>query len=662
MSAARVFKFNEPGSRVLREFNEKLARDRLIAQRGRANMGRAWFDGVTGINNGGFAGAGINRLTSTLAQWSGSINADLDGNISILRARARQLCQNNEFGRRFLGLLAGNVIGKTGPTLQLRALDPKGQLDTAANSVIETAYAQWTRRCDVRGLLSLAQIQQISIKGAARDGEALIRLVRGREQPNGLGLQLLEADRLDDQLNRTLTSGNIIRQGVECDSLLRPVAYWIKSSHPGDTMANHIHGAGTDRVPADQILHIYLPERAEQVRGYTWFHAVLLRMQMLHAYQEAAVVAARVGAAKMGVFTRKDGANGALAQMAEGTGPTGIPQLSAEAGEFFELPEGYSLESWDPEYPHANFDSFLKACFGGVATGLDVATHNLTGDMTQVNYSSARIAELSERDHWELLQEWWINTVSQVIFRNWLESALIRGEIRFPQSGKALPADKLQKFTEAARFQGRRWQWVDPVKDIEAAEREVALGIRSRTEIAASRGREFEDVVAELQQENATLTAAGLPTTVGKPAAGAPAAEPEDGAADGAKDDTEDGKKPTADKTLMLALAQRLMQPEQQPVINIDARSTHHNAAPEINLEAHMPAAEPPKVEVHNEVRSEAPIINVNPTPVEIQNNVDVTAVSGEVKLELPARKTVSDLEYSAGGDIKRVTQLETDA
>ena len=608
---AALNKTTDTGSRILREFMEKRAIERAIAQRGQSNMRRNWWDGVSGISNAGFAGAGINRLTASLANWSSGINADLDGNISILRARARQLCQNNEFGRRFLSLVAGNVIGKVGPTLQVRALDPKGKLDTAANSVIESAYSQWRERCDVRGLLSLAQIEQLSIKGAARDGEALIRFIRNRDLPGGLGLQLLEADRLDDQLNRTLDNGNTIRMGVEVNSLLRPVAYWIKTTHPGDTLINRVAGAGTERVPADQILHIYLPERAEQVRGYTWMHAVILRMAMLHAYEEAAVVAARVGAAKMGVFTRKEGAGASIGnQIADGTSATGIPQISAEAGEFFELPEGYELQSWNPEYPHANFDSFLKACFGGVATGLNVATHNLTGDMTQVNYSSARIAELSERDAWELLQEWWINSVSRRIYNAWLESALLRGDIRFPESGKALPVEKLQKFLDAARFQGRRWQWVDPLKDIEAAEREIALNIRSRTEVAASRGRDFEDVIAELQQENDALSAAGLPTTVGKTAAPAPAETP-----------------PAEPRELHV----------HSNVTVAEGAIQHKGGDTTINV---------PEREVTLEATVEAPTVNIAPTEVKVSNPVNVQA--------FPTSST-EHIERDADNEITRI-------
>ena len=39
----------------------------------------------------GFAGAAISRLTSSMANWSGSVNMDLDASLVILRARARAL-------------------------------------------------------------------------------------------------------------------------------------------------------------------------------------------------------------------------------------------------------------------------------------------------------------------------------------------------------------------------------------------------------------------------------------------------------------------------------------------------------------------------------------------------------------------------------------------
>ena len=124
--------------------------------------------------------------------------------------------------------------------------------------------------------------------------------------------------------------------------------------------------------------------------------------------------------------------------------------------------------------------------------------------------ADARTVELAEREIWKELQEWWIAAVMLPIYREWLASALLRGEVTFAESGKALPADKYDKFATAARFQARRWDWVDPLKDAQASRELIAEGLASRTEIAASKGREFEDIVDELAQEKALLEAAWL--------------------------------------------------------------------------------------------------------------------------------------------------------
>lgn len=524
----------ETGSRVLREWNEQRALQRAVAVRSRNDLKR------------NFSGAEVGRLTASMQSWSGSLNADLDSSLVILRARARTLCANADIARRFLSLVGSNVVGAKGPTLQVRAKlgTPGAGFDKAANDAVEIHWARWQRTADLTGKMSLPHLFRVLVKAVARDGEALVRFVRSRSRPYGLALQVLEADRLDERVNQTLSNGNRIRQGVEYANGA-PVAYYLRTEHPGENY--NAGGQKTERVAAVDILHGFVAERGEQVRGYTWLHAVIRRLAMLDAYEEAAVVAARVGAAKMGLFTRtEDAAADALKTTADGKDADGTLQMSAEAGEFIEMPPGYSLESWNPEYPHQNFETFLNACLRGVAAGVDIAAHNLTGNMTDVNYSSARIAEMTEREIWITLQDWFIDAFVLPIYREWLNSALLLSQITFEQSGKALPIDKFAKFADASRFQGKRWEWVDPLKDGQANELLIRNALASRSEIAASKGRDFEDIVDELAQENAMLKAAGLPTEPPKPGAagaapandGAPAG---DGAAKGTGNDNQNG-------------------------------------------------------------------------------------------------------------------------
>jgi lambda family phage portal protein len=496
---ATIFRFEEKGSRILREWNEARRMERRL--QGRASQQ---------LRTAGFAGAAVDRLTASMAQFSGAVNADLDAGLVILRSRARDLAANTEHGRRFLSLVAANVVG-TGPKLQVRARNLNGSLDKAGNDAIEVHWTRWGRSADIGGRMGFAHFLRVLTKSVARDGEALVRVIRNRKLPYGIALQLLEADRLDEAVNGKASNGNQIRQGVEIDSTGRPIAYYVKTSHPGENWQSR--PADAERVSANDIYHVFVQERAEQVRGYTWFHAVLKRVAMLHAFEEAAVVAARVGASKMGVFTRKEEAASTLESVADARTSDGTLQMNAEPGEFVELPAGYELSSWDPEYPHANFESFVKACMRGVAAGLDVATHNLSGDMTEVNYSSARIAELSERDLWTGLQDWLSDHFLVPLYQDWLESALLLGQVTMEKSGKALPSERMQKFMDVSRFQARRWQWVDPLKEVEANIKAIEAGLVSRTEVVAGQGREYEDVIDEIAQEAAYAKLMGVELT-----------------------------------------------------------------------------------------------------------------------------------------------------
>jgi capsid protein len=111
-----------------------------------------------------FAGAAISRLTASFASSSLALNADLDNNLSVLRARGRSLAQNHEYGRRFLTLVANNIVGHCGPRLQVRATQDSNstKLDTTANSLIETHYERWGCVADVRGQAGLAQMLRIA--------------------------------------------------------------------------------------------------------------------------------------------------------------------------------------------------------------------------------------------------------------------------------------------------------------------------------------------------------------------------------------------------------------------------------------------------------------------------------------------------------------------
>lgn len=618
---------------------------------------------------GGYAGGSVGRLTASLATWSGSANSDLDGPLPVLRARARALAGNNEHGKRFLSLVARNVIGRANPQLQVRAYfqaGPKQEptLDKAANDAIEIHYQRWGKTADITGNhKSLPAFWRMVVKGVARDGEALVRLVRDKSLPYGIALQALDVDRLDETINAVrLQNGNSIRHGVEIDSAGRAVAYHIRTVHPGE---NYATGApGVERVPATDMIHLFLQERAEQVRGVTWFHAVIIRGSTIHRFEDAAVVAAEIGASKIATLeasaeaiTGGEVGAGIGDRTSDGTA-AGIPQISTEPGELIDLTNypGVSMNSWNPDYPHQNFESFLKACLRGLAAGLDVAAHNLTGDMGDVNYSSARIAELSERETWMCLQDWIIGNLVERVYSEWLAIAMLRGDIRFESSGKALPVERLDKFLVASSFMGRRWKWVDPAKEMDAHERGVALGVTSRTRIAAEEGIDIEDVIDELERERAMMDDAGIPVDPKAPAAAAP---PPPAA-------------PKSDPALAKAIEALGRAASREPVqapapsVTVHPTMTIHQAP--VTIDNHMPEQAAPQVTIENRMPEQpAPNVEVTVEAVMPEQPAPVVEVKVETPdtiriAEMPARVTTSEVERNMAGEIVRTTQTEADA
>jgi lambda family phage portal protein len=357
----------------------------------------------------------------------------------------------------------------------------------------------------------------------ARDGEMLVR--RWRRGPFAYQLQLLDPALLNEYHNVDLDNGNRIRMGVEVDAFDRPLAYHLTKRDPKDPryVANSFT-ADYVRVDASEVWHLYVPEAVGQYRGVPWMASTLVRQNRLGAYEDAAVAAAEEGAKKLAWIRSPDGD---LSPMADGTssGATGPDEITAGTLatssteiHYGHLPPGYDVTTSDPHYPSDAFGPFIKAVLRGISSGLRVSYHKLANDLEGVNYSSARAGELNERDVWRALQQYLIDEFVSRVYSEWLPSAILSGRLNLPMS-------KLAKF-DAAIWQGRRWEWVDPAKDVAANVDAIANGLTSRGRVIRSMGGDPEEIWGELEAEAKRLQ--GVVAAPGSSAAKTSAPAPSD--------------------------------------------------------------------------------------------------------------------------------------
>lgn len=461
-----------------------------------------------------FSGAQTGRLYSDWLTGATSTDAEIRNSYRLLLDRSRDLERNNDYMRGYLGDCEDNIVGSIREDLRMDCgdyvtrKDPKTkktvtvwQKDEFANRIIETAWIEWCKKgnATVCGKYSWRDVKRLAVRTVPRDGNFIARKIRGAAAKNrfGFAIQLWEIDHLDLRKFQTLQGGGEIRFGVEYDADKRPVAYWLMARHPGDFAGGVGGGYTSSRFSAEEIYHVFVSERAEQSIGIPWIVSAITRLRQLGAFEEAAVIAARLGASKAGFFeTTGEG---------DYEGPTdeeGKVQMQAEPGQFEQLPQGMSFKPWDPAYPNITTGDFRKAMLRGVATSLGTSYVTLGNDLEAVNFSSARVGLADERETWKKHQLFFEESFYEPVFADWLEAAITNGAVN-------LPLSKFYKFNRP-RFKSRRWVYIDPSKEIAANREAIALRIDSRRNIIEQQGGSVEDVFHDIKDDDDLAEAIGI--------------------------------------------------------------------------------------------------------------------------------------------------------
>lgn len=449
---------------------------------------------------------GTGRLESTWTTTPSEIDSFICTHWTKIVARARVIGREGDHGKKFLAMCRDNIAGPTGFTLQPQIVDPDGTPDKAASDAIAEAYAAFSRRENftVTGTMTRAAYERLAVQTFARDGEFFSITRYGADAgPWGIAHQLIDPLQLDPAYCEDLGDGRFIKHGIEFNRLGRPLAYHFWKD---DARANLWGGVSVrverERVPAEQVRHVFIPEFPKQKRGLSLMISALARMRVLQNYEDAALINADISARKLGFF--KD-----LDADPEDVPPEDLP-MDAEAG-VFENIGNREFQQFDPQYPTGEYEPFTRQCIRAMASGLGVSYNNLASDLTSVNFSSIRQGALDEREVWKGYQQQLIDDVCFENFRDWLQVALLSGRIAI--NGKPLRPERLEKYL-ACVFTGRRWGWIDPSSEIAANEKAVALKIKSRSQVMREAGQEPWATWSEINTEEQDMKSLGLDPTV----------------------------------------------------------------------------------------------------------------------------------------------------
>ena len=582
-----------------------------------------------------------------------SANTDHRADAATLRVRARALVQNLPYISRGLESLVANIIG-TG-------ISPRS---LAANAeAIDQLWNDWCRVADADGRLDFNGLQAAAYQAMEQDGEVLVRLRNRRPEdglPVPLQIQLLEIDWLDSSRHGT-NGPNHITNGIEYDPLGRVTAYWLYDQHPGEINAYNRGRSTSYAVSAANIIHLYKPSRPGQGRGITRLAPIIARVRDLQLYEDAELQRKNLET-RLSVVASGDVASMSMTESDSEAAVRATGELGTLAsGGITQVPAGVNLTVVEPKAAPGYVD-YVKYQLHLIAAGMGVTYEMLTGDVREVNFSSARVALLEFRRGAEQTQ--WLTLIPKLldpIWRAFIDAAVLSG--------------KLRTTDYSLDWSTPKWDYVNPEQDVKADLAEISGGLSTISEKLRRRGYKPELVFAELKSDFDRLRKDGTldlllqlqtgqaPQVNPAPAAAARAAEQADthAAFDQIRLDMQQQQNmmgnllAAAERAAVQASAHR--ETPAAPEMHFHAAPVTvfppevHVTAPEttVNVEAVMPA---PNVQIRNEITTPEPVVHLT-TSVQ-PATVEVTAV-------LPARTTDTVIERDARGHIVRSSSTERD-
>lgn len=453
-------------------------------------------------------GKGGRRLAAVPA-YTSSLNTLIQAYGTRAIARSRYLCMNNGYAKKARETWVSAIAGTGIKPSKLKS-------EPEAKEALQELWLDWLERADYDGIQDFYGLQNMAAGEIFEAGEVFAVFEESATFTDAdvlpLKIRLLQAEMCPFHGNVVgVAKGNRVFMGVEFDSNNRRVAYHFLRRPPGE-WDERVYAQHTERIPAERVMHLYRPLRAGQVRGIPHTLAGMVTLAMLDLYDDAELERKRTAALFAAFVTKnaegesEDSPLGQLVSSAPG-GPANSYPL--EPGTVIGMEEGEDIKFSNPSDVGAQYESFEYRNLVRAMAGFGVPYAGGTGDLRQVNYSSIRAGLVDFRRECEGYQfNVLIFQFCQPVWRKFCEVATFWGFA--PWSALDYTDPVKRRALIRVKWLPPRWDWVDPLKDVQAEKLMVDEGFKSRSDVVDSMGYDVEEVDARNAEDHAREERLGL--------------------------------------------------------------------------------------------------------------------------------------------------------
>lgn len=429
---------------------------------------------------------------------------------NLLIRRSQATIRNNVWVANGLNQLISDEIGNgITPISKSKDLIFKSQIE----ELIEDSKHQF----DPQGVLCMYGIQAAAARARRADGEVFIRIRRRRPSAElniPVQFQLIESVFCPIELNRVLLNGSFIRSGIEFNKFGKRTAYWMYTEHPHDW---NNKAPQIIRVPANQIIHHYIPLRPGAIRAAPEFSQSIPKAHLYDKYTSAELTRKETRAHFTGVIHRTeyddndykyDPISGQLIDEDEGE----VGMIDLEPGTFPSLLPGEGVELFDSDKGSEGYLDFQYDQKAGIAAGMGgIPVEILSGDYSRINDRIARIILNQYHRGMEQIQN--LYTIQQVC-RAMYETIVMTSV----QHQLVDTVDFASNIRDYIRAEHRipSWAYVHPLQDVQAHIHAMNAKLDSRQNIVSKRSRNVNIVDLEIQEDNLREISLGINEITGE--------------------------------------------------------------------------------------------------------------------------------------------------
>ncbi len=433
------------------------------------------------------------KLLEGWAVQRATANQALGYNIPTLVNQCRHLERNCPSARSIVEGLVADIIGTGIDVAPDTGSEPRDEK-------IRKAFLEWAECAGADGS-TLWELQAQAMREICAAGSFLWRLVILPERVAEGGIPLailpLEVEWLSAQpiVGTPMAPGSLFVNGVEMDKIGRPIAYHI--ADPNTVSLGGV--ANGERVLAKHIVHGFERRRAFQTQGEPILAPLIERLQQEEDLVRIELQGAKISAG-LAVAIESEYHEDATDEAT--TDPQAVTDISP--GTVNRLFPGEKVSVIQSTRPNQLIEAFRRMLRGDLAAAARCARKWLDRDYSSATFMNTRMEQADSKRMHKPTQNWLGRHIASRPYLEALPWLLLK-------EGQTLPAPgPMRKKIQAHKLLPDLPEYVDPLKDGEAAIQNMAGNLSTLEEECSSRGKDWVKILEQRKKEKEALKAAGL--------------------------------------------------------------------------------------------------------------------------------------------------------